>query len=169
MNVATDKLVVVHKAASVVEAEALVAYLRERDVEATIPDPATPSEAALHAGFCDTDTTCPVLALDTKVDAARQLVAEFLASQAVTDAGIPRHHPDKQQIHELREAVAEERETFAFLGWAGVAFLVALVLWWAAAATLAGEPLTPRFFWLTIVVLVLASGLVGYRTGRRVR
>jgi hypothetical protein len=162
-------LVIVHKAASVVEAEALVEFLRERDIEATIPDPATPAEAARRAGYCDTDTTSPVLALDTQADAARQLVAEFLANPASQDTGVPRHHPDKEQIHELRAAVREERQTFTFLGWAVVAFLVAVLLWWAAAATLAEEPLTPRFFWLTIVTLVAAAALAGYRTGRRAR
>ena len=169
-----EKLVAVHKARDEWEADLIVGYLRENGIEAMLTDPPTRAAAALHAGFCDPDTTSPVFVLEDQVEPARKLVEEFLAARpdgqpAVADAAPPAHL-DQARIAELRVAVKEERRTFEFLGWVGVAFLAAgALLWiiWPSWLKMAA-PATP-LRWLLAILLVLAAVYVSGWSSRRRR
>lgn len=166
---AKEKLVVVHKANEEWEADLVVGFLRENGIEASLAEPPSRAAAAFHAGFCDPDATSAVFVLEHQADAARKLVEEFCAARAAEETPPP-VQVDKEKIHELREAVKEERRTFEFLGWAGVVFLGAGALLWAVWPSWLkmAAPATP-LRWLMVVLLALAAVFVGSWSGRRLR
>jgi hypothetical protein len=168
----SEKLVEVHKARNEWEGNLIVGFLRDNGVEATLEGKIPGREAAAHAGFGDMDTSCGVFVLEHETTRAGELVKEFLS--AVTDERVLEEEAartlrvDKETIKQLRGAVNEERRTFRFLGWLGVAFLGATALLWAIwPSWLKIAPPAPEFQWAMVIVLALAAVFAGNWTSRR--
>jgi len=146
----SENLVLVHHARDEWSGNIIVGYLRDNGVEATLQSP--PSMAPLDAAesLSGSDKVNGVFVLDHEADHARALVKEFVNTvtdeQVLEEAAAQKLKLDKETVKQLRGALKEERQTFEFLGWIGVAFLgAAAVLWAIWPAWLKIGPPPPEF------------------------
>ncbi len=151
-----EKLVEIHKASDPWEGHLLLEHLRENGVEAAFQG--LPSVALDAKEFLQTsDRVVGIYVLEHEAARARELVADFLAAEKL-EAPVEKPRLDKQRITELREALREERQTFNFLGWTAVVFLVALTLLWAIwPAWLKTATPAPFYRWTGVALLALAA------------
>ena len=158
----SENLVEVHKAHDEWEGNLLVGYLRDNGVEATLREPASIAPLAAAETMSGSDRGCGVFVLGHNGQKASALVKEFLSAAAdenlMEDTAAQHLHVDKETITRLRGAIADERKTFAFLGWSGVAFLGAAALLWAIwPSWLKVEPPAPEFRWVMVILLALGA------------
>jgi hypothetical protein len=113
-----------------------------------------------------------VFVLEAEVKNARHLLQEFQSTvtdqQILEETAAQKLKLDKETITQLRAAVREERKTFEFLGWIGVAFLgSAAVLWaiWPAWLKLA----PPQLKWIVIILFAFAALFAGSWASRRLK
>jgi len=168
----SQDLVLIHHARDEWDGNILVGYLRDNGVEATLQSP--PSMPPLDAmeNLSGTDKVNGIFVLGYQADRARELVKEFVNTvtdeQVLEEAAAQKLKLDKETVTKLRGALKEERQTFAFLGWIGAAFLGAAALLWAIwPAWLKIGPPSPEFRWVVVVLLLLAAVFAGSWTSRR--
>jgi len=168
----SENLVLVHHARDEWSGNIIVGYLRDNGVEATLQSP--PSMAPLDSAesLSGSDKVNGVFVLDHEASHARELVNEFLNTvtdeQVLEEAAAQKLKLDKETVKQLRGALKEERQTFEFLGWIGVAFLgAAAVLWAIWPAWLKIGPPPPEFRWVVVMLLLLAAVFAGTWTSRR--
>ena len=168
----SEQLVEIHKARNEWEGNLLVGFLNDNDAEATMePPPAVPPLDAVEQ-LSGVDKICGIFVLEHDAQRARELVREFLTAatdeRVLEEEAAQKLHVDKETIAQLRGAVREERRTFEFLGWLGVAFLAAAALLWAIwPAWLKIAPPAPEFRWVMVILLGLAAVYAGNWTSRR--
>ena len=168
----SQDLVLIHHARDEWSGNILVGYLRDNGVEATLQSP--PSIPPLDAmeNLSGSDKVNGIFVLGYEADQARELVKEFLNTvtdeQVLEDAAAQKLKLDKDTITQLRGALKEEKQTFEFLGWIGVAFLGAAALLWAIwPAWLKIGPPPAGFRWFGAIVLLLMAVFAGNWTSRR--
>ncbi len=168
----SQDLVLIHHARDEWDGNILVGYLRDNGVEATLRSP--PSMPPLDAmeTLSGTDKVNGIFVLGYEADHARELVKEFVNTvtddQVLEDAAAQKLKLDKETITQLRGALKEERQTFEFLGWVGVAFLGAAALLWAIwPSWLKISPPAAEFRWVVVILLLLAAVFAGSWTSRR--
>jgi len=158
----SEKLVQVHHARDEWEGNIIVGYLRESGIEATLQSPPAMPPLDAMENLSGSDKVNGIFVLEHDADRARDLLKEFLSTvtddQVLEDAAATKLKLDKETIGQLRTALREERQTFEFLGWIGVAFLSAAALLWATwpAWLNVGAP-QPEFRWVVVVMLGLAA------------
>jgi len=166
-----EKLVEIHKARDEWQGNLLIGFLRDNGIQATFQgDPSVNLDVA-HM-LKSTDDAFGVFVLEENAGKGRELVREFLTAatdQAVLEEDAAKKlHISKEQIAQLRGAIREERETFAFLQWIGMAFLGALALLWAIWPDwLKTEAPAAVYRWSAAILLMVAALLVGGWTRRR--
>jgi hypothetical protein len=168
----SEKLVEIHKARNEWEGNLIVGFLRENGVEATLEQPPAVPPLDDVERLSGADRNCGIVVLEHDAGRAGELVKEFVS--AVTDERVLEEEAartlriDKETIKQLRGAVNEERRTFKFLGWLGVAFLGAAALLWAIwPSWLKIAPPAPAFQWLMVIVLAIAAVFAGSWASRR--
>ena len=168
----SEKLVALYQARNEWEGNIVIGYLRENGIEATLR--ATPSVPPLDVAesLSGANKANSVLVLETEVEAAGQLLKDFQNTatdqQMLEDIAAQKLKLDKQTIARLRAAVREERKTFEFLGWIGIAFLgAAAVLWAIWPAWLKTAPLPLQ--WLTVILFAFAALFAGSWTSRHLK
>jgi hypothetical protein len=167
----SQDLVLIHHARDEWDGNILVGYLRDNGVEATLQSP--PSMPPLDAmeNLSGTDKVNGIFVLGYQADRARELVKEFVntvTDEQVLEAAAEKLKLDKETVTQLRSALKEERQTFEFLGWVGVAFLGAAALLWAIwPAWLKIGPPPAEFRWVVVILLLLAAVFAGSWTSRR--
>jgi hypothetical protein len=152
-----EKLVEIHKARDPWQGHLLIGYLQDNGIEAAFQG--LPAMPLVAGDLLETsDRVTGIFVIEHDAGRARELIKEFLASEnAETESPQP-PHPNKERIAELRGALEEERQTFAFLGWAAVVFLAALAVLWAVwPVWLKTEPPAPLYRWTGVALLALAS------------
>lgn len=162
----SENLVQVHHAHDEWEGNIIVGYLRNNGVEATLRQP--PSMAPLDAAesLSGAEKTNGVFVLEHEAEKARNLLKEFLSTvtdeQILEEAAGQKLKLDKETIGQLRTALREENQTFAFLGWTGVVFLGAAALLWAIwPGWLKIGPPPAEFRWVVVILLALAAVFAG--------
>ena len=170
----SQDLVLIHHARDEWSGNILVGYLRDNGMEATLQSP--PSMPPLDAmeSLSGSDKVNGIFVLGYEADQARELVKEFLNTvtdeQVLEDAAAQKLKLDKDTITQLRGALKEEKQTFEFLGWIGVAFLGAAALLWAIwPAWLKIGPPPAGFRWFGAIVLLLMAVFAGNWTSRRLK
>jgi len=168
----SEKLVQIYKARDEWEGNILVGYLEDNGVDATLDAAIQGTDAAAHAGFATPDPGTAVFVIEEDVARATALVKEFEAAvtdeQMLEDTAAEKLKLDKETITRLRGALREEKGTFEFLGWVGVAFLAAAaVLWCIWPDWLKVSPPAPVLRWGMVVVFALAAVFVGGWSSRR--
>ena len=103
---------------------------------------------------------------------AKELIAEFLATvtdeSVLADAAAQKLKVDQATIHRLRGALVEERQTFEFLGWVGVAFLGAAALLWMIWPAWLKMDVPPALFrWAMVLLLTLGAVFAGNWASKR--
>jgi len=130
-----ENLVQVHHARDEWEGNIVVGYLRENGVEAILRAP--PAMPPLDAAetLSGSQTVNGVFVLEHEADRARHLLQELVNTvtdqQILEETAAQKLQLDKETIAQLRQALRDERQTFAFLGWVGAVFLGATALLWA--------------------------------------
>jgi hypothetical protein len=164
------KLVPVHHAHTEWEGNIVTGYLRENGIEATLRTPPSVPPLDVAENFSGTNKMNSVFVLETEAEAARNLLKEFQSTvadqQVLEETAAQKLKLDKDTITQLRAAVREERKTFEFLGWIGVAFLgAAAVLWaiWPAWLKLA----PPQLQWIVMIFFAFAALFAGSWASRR--
>jgi hypothetical protein len=167
----SENLVEVYKAHDEWEGNLLVGYLRDNGVEATLQEPH--EDVPLNAAkvFSGTDKVLGLFVLEHDRQKASELVNEFLSAAAdqsvLEETAAEQLHVDKETITRLRGALQEERKTFEFLAWSGVAFLGAAAMLWAIwPAWLKVEPPAPEFRWVMVILLALGAVFAGAWSSR---
>jgi hypothetical protein len=166
-----EKLVEIHKARDEWEGNLLIGFLRDNGVEASFQgDPSVNLDMA-HM-LKSTDEAFGVYVLEENVGKARELVREFVT--AATDPAVleetaaTKLRVSKEQIAQLRGAIRDERQTFAFLQWLGMIFLGALAVLWAFwPEWLKTEAPAAVYRWSAVILLMVAALLIGGWTRRR--
>jgi hypothetical protein len=168
-QVSAEKLVEIYKARDPLQGHLLISYLRENGMEAAFQGlPAVPLEAGQLLGT--SDQIVGVYVLEHEAARARELVREFLGAESLEMAAAGKPHPDKERIAELRGALREERQTFDFLAWTAVAFLVALALLWAIWPEWLKTPSPAPFYrWTGVLLLAVAAVFAGNWINRQLR
>jgi len=156
-SVRNESLVEVHKARDPWQGHLLIGHLHNNGVEAAFQgQPAMPlvADELLETG----NHIVGIYVLESDAARARELIQEFLASEAAESTPPEKPPLHKQRIAELRSALREERQTFAFLGWVAVAFLAALaVLWGVWPMWLKTAPPPPLYRWTGVILLTAAA------------
>jgi hypothetical protein len=166
-----EKLVEIHKARDGWEGNLLIGFLRDNGVEASFQgDPSVNLDMA-HM-LKSTDEAFGVFVLEENVARARELVHEFLTTATdptvLEEAAAKKLRVSKEQIAQLRGAIRDERQTFAFLQWLGMIFLGALALLWAFwPEWLKTEAPAAVYRWSAVSLLMVAALLVGGWTRRK--
>jgi hypothetical protein len=170
----SETLVQVHHARDEWEGNIVVGYLRDNGIESTLqgPESTTPWDVAESLGA--TDKANGVFVLEHEAEHARGLLKEFLAmvtdDQILEETAAQKLKLDKETIGQLRRARREERRTFEFLGWIGVAFLgSAALLWaiWPDWLKIAAPASALR--WMVVILLALAAVFAGSWTSKHHR
>jgi len=157
-ELATAKLVQVHKARNEWQGNLLVGYLQDNGVEAVIRCAPSIPPYDIAESMYSKNKIDGIFVREPDAGRARKLIKEFLAT--ATDApsldALAAQRPPltKEKIGQLRGALREERRTFRFLGWLTVAFLVAVWL-------LLGRPVL-HSGWPMLTILVTLAMCVGY-------
>jgi hypothetical protein len=170
----SEKLVQVHHARDEWEGNIVTNYLRENGIEAMLQTaPAVPPLDFIE-NLSGSDKANSVFVLEHEAERARGLLMEFL--NTVTDqktleqTAAQKLHLDKQTIAQLRGALREERRTFEFLGWIGVAFLGAAALLWAIwPAWLKLAPPPSSFRWIGVILFTFGAVFAGSWASRRLK
>jgi hypothetical protein len=165
-----EKLVEIHKARDEWEGNLLIGYLRDNGVEASFQG-APSVDLGLRNISQNSDEAFGVYVLEENAAKARELVREFVT--AATDPAVleetaaQKLHVTKEQIAQLRAAIRDERQTFAFLQWLGMIFLGALALLWAFwPEWLKTEAPAAVYRWSAVILLMVAALFVGGLTRR---
>ena len=147
----------------------MIGYLHDNGIEAAFQGlPAMPLVAGELLGT--SDHVVGIYVLEHDAVRTRELVNEFLSSGNVETTSPKKPHLDKQRIAELRGVLAEERQTFEFLGWVAVVFLAALAPLWAVwPIWLKTEPPAPFYRWTGVALLALAAVFAGNYASRHMR
>jgi hypothetical protein len=166
-----EKLVEIHKARDEWEGNLMIGFLRDNGVEATFQG-APSVDIGITNMLRNSDEAFGVYVLEENAGKARELVREFIATATdpavLEETAAQKLHVGKEKIAQLRGAIREERETFAFLQWIGMAFLGALALLWATWPDwLKTEAPAAVYRWTAVIMLVIAALLVGGWTRRR--
>jgi hypothetical protein len=164
--VRNESLVEIYRARDPWQGHLLIGFLQDNGVQAAFQGL---SSVPLAAGELleTSDRLVGIFVLQHDVAQARELVQEFLASEGVDTASPDMPPLDKQRIAELRNALQEERKTFAFLGWAAVVFLGAMAVLWAIwPVWLKTEPPAPLYRWMGVVLLAMAAAFALNQTRR---
>ena len=152
-----ERLVQVHKARSEVEGDLILGYLHDNGIEATLIRP--PTDPLLHdlERLFRNRIMLGIFVLEHEGARARRLVREFISvradEMALEELAAQKPRLTKEHFAQLRAALREERHTFQFLGWLGLAFCAALLLW--LRVPLAG------FHWLVLIMLIMAALVAG--------
>jgi hypothetical protein len=170
----SENLVLVHHARDEWDGNIIVSYLRDNGVEAMLQSPPLMAPLDTAENLSGSDKVNGIFVLDHEANHARELVKEFLNTvtddQVLEEAAAEKLKLDKETITQLRGVLKEERQTFEFLGWVGVAFLGAAALLWAIwPAWLKIGPPSAGFRWLVVMLLLLAAVFAGTWTSRRLR
>jgi hypothetical protein len=158
----SETLVQVHHARDEWEGNIIVGYLRESGVEATLHSPPAVPPLDAVENLSGSGKVNGIFVLEHEADHARGLLTEFLSTvtndQVLEDAAAKKLKVNKETIGQLRKALREERQTFEFLGWIGVAFLSAAALLWATWPKWLniGAP-QPELRWVMVILLGLAA------------
>ena len=172
MNQPNTNLVEVHKARDTWEGTLLTGYLRDNGIEAAFQgDPNVSFD--MTELLRNSDEAFGVYVLDANVVRAKELIAEFLTSatdeSVLAETAAQKLRVDKDAIHRLRGALVEERRTFEFLGWIGVAFFgAATLLWIIWPAWLKMDAPPALFRWLMVLLLTLGAVFAGNWANKRV-
>ena len=167
----SERLVEVYKARDEWEGDLIIGYLKNNGIDATFQgESSMPFDMA--GMFKTTEEALVIFALERDAKRAAELVREFLGKptdeRVLEEEAAHKLHVDKETIRQLRGAVCEERRTFKFLGWLGVAFLGATALLWAIwPAWLKIAPPAPEFQWMMVIALALAAVFAGNWASRR--
>jgi hypothetical protein len=168
----SENLVQVHHARNEWEGSIVIGYLRENGIEAALRTPPSVPPLDLVENLSGSTKVNGVFVLEQEAEHARQLLKEFVSTvtdqQILEETAAQKLKLDKETIAQLRVAVREERRTFEFLGWIGVAFLgAAALLWviWPSWLKLA----PPGLRWIVMILLVLAAVLAGSWASRRLK
>jgi hypothetical protein len=155
--VSNELLVEIHKARDPWQGHLLIGFLQNNGIDAAFQG--LPSVPLVAGELLETsDQVTGIYVLEHDAAAARELVKEFLASENAETTPPAKPPLDKERIAELRGALAEERKTFAFLGWAAVVFLGAMTLLWAIwPVWLKTDAPAPLYRWTGVALLALAS------------
>ncbi len=166
------KLVPVHHAHTEWEGNIVTGYLRENGIEAMLRTPPSVPPLDLAENLSGTNKMNSVFVLETEAEKARHLLKEFQSTvadqQVLEETAAQKLKVGKDTITQLRAAVREERKTFEFLGWIGVAFLgAAAVLWaiWPAWLKLA----PPQLQWIIVILFAFAALFAGSWASRRLK
>lgn len=168
----SEKLVQVHQSHSEWEGNIVVGYLRENGIEATLRTAPSVPPLDLAENLSGTHKVNGVFVLEAEADNARHLLNEFQSTvadqQILEETAAQKLKLDKATITQLRTAVREERKTFEFLGWIGVAFLgAAAVLWAIWPAWLKFAP--PQLQWMVMILFAFAALIAGSWASRRLK
>jgi hypothetical protein len=163
-QLATEKLVPIHRVRDEWEGTLLVGYLRDNAVEASLREPSALPPFDAVEQLTGHNPAYSISVLEPNAARARQLVKEFL--EAATDDSVLAEtaaqelHVDKETIHRLRGELEEERATFQFVEWLGIGFLTAAALLWMIwPAWLKSLAPLPGLRWVLIILLAGAAGL----------
>ena len=166
-----EKLVEIHKARNEWEGDLLIGFLRDNGVEATFQGEPSVNLDIAHM-LKSTDEAFGVYVLEENAPRARELVHEFITS--VTDPSVLEEEAakklrvSKETITQLRGAIRDERQTFEFLGWIGVAFLgSAAVLWMVWPAWLRMDSPPMLFRWTMVLILAFGAVFAGSWASRK--
>jgi len=169
-----EKLIQIHKARDEWEANILVGYLDDNNIEATTEGTLQGADSATHTWFGDPDIRCSVFVIEEDAPRATAILKEFQAAvtdpQLLEEAAAQKLKLDKETVTRLRSALKEENSTFDMIGWICVAFLGATALLWAIwPAWLKIAPPSPVMRWMTVALFVLAAIFIARWTKRRMR
>jgi hypothetical protein len=166
-----EKLVEIHKARDEWEGNLLIGFLRNNGIEASFQG-APSVDIGIGNALQNSNETFGVFVLEENAVQARDLIREFLTTATdpavLEETAAQKLRVSKDKITQLRGAIREERETFAFLQWIGMAFLGALALLWASWPDwLKTEAPAAVYRWTAVILLLVAALLVGGWTRRR--
>ena len=169
-----EKLVQVHHSRDEWEGNIVVGYLRDNGIDATLRSPPAVPPLDAAENLSGSPTVNGVFVLEHEAQQARQLLQEFLSTatdqRILEETAAQTLKVDKETIGRLRGALREERRTFAFLAWVGVAFLgAATVLWaiWPSWLKVVPPPLGLRL--VVLILLALAALYAGSWAGRQLK
>jgi hypothetical protein len=168
----SEKLVQVHHARNEWEGNIVIGYLRENGIEAVLRTPASVPPLDFAENLSGTDKVNGVFVLEHEAEPARQLLRQFQSTvadqQILEETAAEKLKLDKETIAQLRVAVREERKTFEFLGWIGVAFLgAAALLWIIWPSWLKVVPAGMQ--WAIMILLILAAVFAANWASRRLK
>jgi hypothetical protein len=174
MSERSEQLVQVHHARDEWEGNIVVGYLRDNGIEAALQTPPSMAPLDVAENLSGSDKVNGVFVLEHEAEHARGLLKEFLNTvtddQVLEETAAHKLKLDKETIGQLRGALREERQTFEFLGWVGVAFLGAAALLWAIwPEWLKIAPPSPGARWVVVILLALAAVFAGNWASRRVK
>jgi hypothetical protein len=170
----SEKLVQIHQARDEWEGNVVVGYLRENGVEAMLQSPpAVPPLDAIE-NLSGSTKVNGVFVLEHEAERAQALLMAFQSSVADEDLleeeAAHALKLDKETIAQLRGALKEEKKTFEFLGWVGVAFFSAAALLWAIwPPWLKLAPPPPEVRWTVLILLMLVAVFAGSWASRRLK
>ena len=172
MNQPHTNLVEVHKARDTWAGTLLTSYLRDNGIEAAFQgDPNVSFD--MNELLRNSDEAFGIYVLESDVVRAQELITEFLSAatdeSVLAETAAQKLRVDKAAIHRLRGALVEERRTFEFLGWIGVAFFgAATLLWIIWPAWLKMDAPPALFRWLMVLLLTLGAVFAGNWANKRV-
>jgi hypothetical protein len=169
----SQDLVLIHHARDEWDANIIVGYLRDNNVEATLQSPPMPPLDAMES-LNGSDKINGIFVLGYQADHARELVKEFVNTvvdeQVLEEAAAQKLKLDPQTVAQLRTALKDEQQTFAFVGLVVATFLGATALLWAIwPAWLKIGPPPAEFRWIGVLVLLFAAVFAGSWTSRRLK
>ena len=172
MNQPNSNLVEVHKARDTWEGTLLTSYLRDNGIQTAFQgDPNVSFD--MKELLRNSDEAFGLFVLAPEATRAKELIAEFLSAatddSVLVEAAAQKLKVDKETIHRLRGELVEERRTFEFLGWIGVAFLGAAALLWVIWPAWLKIDAPPGIFrWLMVALLTLGAVFAGNWASKRV-
>ena len=161
-----------HKARDSWEGALLTGYLRDNDIEAAFQgDPNVSFD--MTELLRNSDEAFGVFVLEPDATRAQALITEFLTTatdeSVLAETAAQKLQLDKETIHRLRGALVEERRTFEFLGWVGVAFLGAAALLWMIWPAWLKMDVPPAIFrWLMVALLTIGAVFAGNWANRKI-
>ena len=162
----SETLVQVHHARDEWEGNIVIGYLRDNGIEATVQTPPSMAPLDVAENLSGTEKVNGVFVLEHEAEHARGLLKEFLNTvtddQILEETAAQKLKLDKETIGQLRGALREERRTFEFLGWIGVAFLGSAALLWAIwPEWLKIGPPPAALRWVVVILLAVAAVFAG--------
>ncbi|MGD0016094.1 MAG: hypothetical protein ABSC38_01035 [Verrucomicrobiia bacterium] len=162
-ELATAKLVQVHKARNEMEGNLLVGYLQDNGIEAIMRFPPSVPPYDTVEWMYRNNKIYSISVRESDANRACQLIQEFLTTAAdassLEELAAQQSPLTKEKIGKLRGVLLEERRTFRFLGWLTAAFLLAM---WLSI----GSPL-PHSGGLMLMAFMLLAMCVGYFLRKR--
>ncbi len=169
-----EKLVRIHQARNEWEGNIIAGYLQGNGITATVRTPPELPPLNTVEEMSGRAEVNGIFVLEHQATAARRLLQEFLNTatdpQMLEAEAAQQLRLDRATIARLRSELREEKQTFEFLGWLMVVFLVAgAVLWAIWPAWLKMAPPGPVLRWLGVVALALCAVFVGSWMARRLK